>query len=139
MRLADDQRAILDHLGAAGSEYPAPADTETGVEEEPGVFRPRLQRKKRAARLTQGGGKVRVTSNPEAVHGCTLIGEVKGTSRQGGLLGQSAAHENAMLGLKNRAAEMGADTVLMVTSTTTFSGSRQFGEAYSCSAAPPRQ
>lgn len=88
--------------------------------------------------LTPDGAKVRVTSNPEAVHGCTLVGEVKGADHlNGGLLGQGAAQETAMRELKNRAAAMGADTVLMVTSTTNTSGSVQLGEGYRCVAKLP--
>jgi uncharacterized protein YbjQ (UPF0145 family) len=88
--------------------------------------------------LTPEGARVRVTSNPEAVHGCTLVGEVKGADHMnGGLLGQGAAQETAMRELKNRAAAMGADTVLMVTSTTNTSGSVQLGEGYRCTAKLP--
>jgi len=86
--------------------------------------------------MTPEGAKVRVTANPEAVHGCTLIGEVKGAEHMwGGVAGQGIAEDHAMTELKNRAAAMGADTVLMVTSSTNTSGSVQRGEAYRCSAA----
>ncbi|HEV7488240.1 MAG TPA: DUF4156 domain-containing protein [Thermoanaerobaculia bacterium] len=85
--------------------------------------------------LTPEGMKVRVTSNPEAVHGCTLIGEVKGADHlNGGIMGQGAAQETAMRELKNRAAAAGANVVLMVTSTTNTSGSVQLGEGYRCTA-----
>lgn len=85
--------------------------------------------------LTPAGSRVRVTSNNEAVHGCTLLGEVKGADHMwGGVAGQGIAENNAWNELKNRAAAMGADTVLMVTSSTGFSGSRQIGEAYRCGA-----
>jgi uncharacterized protein YbjQ (UPF0145 family) len=88
--------------------------------------------------LTPEGAKVRVTSNPEAVHGCTLVGEVKGADHMnGGMMGQGAAQETAMRELKNRAAAMGADTVLMVTSTTNTSSSVQLGEGYRCTAKVP--
>jgi uncharacterized protein YbjQ (UPF0145 family) len=85
--------------------------------------------------LTPDGAKVRVTSNPEAVHGCALVGEVKGADHMnGGTMGQGAAQETAMRELKNRAAAAGANVVLMVTSTTNTSGSVQLGEGYRCSA-----
>jgi uncharacterized protein YbjQ (UPF0145 family) len=88
--------------------------------------------------LTPEGAKVRVTSNQEAVHGCVLIGEVKGADHMnGGTMGQGAAQETAMRELKNRAAAMGADTVLMITSTTNTSGSVQLGEGYRCTAKTP--
>lgn len=87
--------------------------------------------------LTPDGSKVRVTSNQEAVHGCALIGEVKGAEHMwGGVAGQGIAENNAMMELKNRAAKMGADTVLMVTASTNTSGSVQRGEAYRCAATP---
>jgi uncharacterized protein YbjQ (UPF0145 family) len=85
--------------------------------------------------LSPAAEHVRVTANPEAVHGCALLGEVKGADRMwGGAFGQGVAESNAWNELKNRAAAMGADTVLMVTSSTGFSGSRQIGEAYRCAA-----
>ena len=83
--------------------------------------------------ITPEGEKVRVTANPEAVHGCTLLGEVKGAEHLwGGVFGQGIAEDHAMKELKNRAASMGADTVLIVTSHTNTSGSVQRGEAYRC-------
>lgn len=88
--------------------------------------------------LTPEGAKVRVTSNQEAVRNCTLIGEVKGAEHLwGGSMGQGIAEDHAMTELKNRAAAMGADTVLMVTSSTNTSGSVQRGEAYRCVALSP--
>jgi Domain of unknown function (DUF4156) len=83
--------------------------------------------------LTPEGAKVRVTSNPETVHGCAFIGEVKGADHMnGGLLGQGAAEETAMRELKNRTAVMGANVTLITTSHTNTSGSVQRGEAYHC-------
>lgn len=88
-------------------------------------------------RLTPEAEKVRVTSNPDAVHGCSLVGNVAGSDiMNGGQFGQMAAEENANRTLRNRAAEMGANTVLMITSTTNTGGSRQRGEAYACPVAP---
>jgi len=90
--------------------------------------------------LTPEGAKVRVTSNPEAVKGCTLIGEVKGADHMnGGTMGQGFAQETAMRELKNRAAAAGANVVLMVTSTTNTSGSVQLGEGYRCAAETMQQ
>lgn len=84
-------------------------------------------------RTTPAGQAVRITSNPEIVRGCAFLGEVVGKDRMnGGLLGQGAAEENATRRVKNTAAEMGADTVLISTSTTGFSGSTIRGEAYRC-------
>jgi len=88
--------------------------------------------------LTPAGGKVRVTGNPEAVRQCQFIGEVLGRDRMnGGMMGQSAAEENANRRVRNRAAEMGANVVLLVTDTTGFSGSVKRGEAYKCGETKP--
>ncbi len=88
--------------------------------------------------LSPAGDKVRVTANPEAVRNCTLLGEVKGAEHMwGGAAGQGIAENNAYKELKNRTAAMGGDTVLMVTSSTGFSGSVQRGEAYRCQASTP--
>jgi uncharacterized protein YbjQ (UPF0145 family) len=93
--------------------------------------------------LTPAGSKVRVTTNPEAVKGCKYLGEVMGRDRMnGGTAGQWAAEENADNRFKNRAAEMGANTVLMITAQTNTSGAVKRGEAYACEAAtlnPPSQ
>lgn len=85
--------------------------------------------------LSPAAERVRVTSNPEAVRGCTLVGELRGADHMnGGFAGQGAAEENAMRRLKNEAAEKGADTVLIITSTTNTSGSTIRGEGYRCGA-----
>jgi hypothetical protein len=81
---------------------------------------------------------VRVTSNVEAVTECSLLGEVKGADHfNGGIIGQGAAEENAYRMLKNNAAKMGANTVLVSTGSVGMSGARQRGEAYKCVTTPP--
>ena len=83
--------------------------------------------------LTPKGNQVRLTSNPDVVRPCKYLGEVKGADRMnGGIAGQGAAEENANRRLRNNAAQMGADTVFIGTSTTNTSGSVQRGEAYQC-------
>ena len=84
-------------------------------------------------RLTPEGQQVRVTTNQDAVKGCTLIGNVESSDKMnGGMVGQMAAEENANRRLKNDAAKMGANVVLFTNSTTGMSGSRVRGEAYRC-------
>lgn len=89
---------------------------------------------------TAAGEKVLVTSNPDTVKGCRLLGQVKGSDHMwGGSAGQGIAEENATAELRNRAAQMGANVVFLSRSSTGFSGSSQLGEAYRCetpSAAP---
>jgi hypothetical protein len=83
--------------------------------------------------LTPRGEKVRLTSNPDVVRPCKYVGEVTGADRMnGGTAGQGAAEENANRRLRNNAAQIGADTVFIGTSTTNTSGSVQRGEAYQC-------
>ncbi len=85
------------------------------------------------ASVTPAGEKIRITTNPAAVEDCEYIGEVKGKDRMwGGWAGQGAAENNAHKRLKNNAAEMGANVVLLVTDDTGFSGSIKRGEAYRC-------
>jgi hypothetical protein len=55
----------------------------------------------------------------------------------GGYAGQGIAEDNAWNELKNRAAAMGADTVLLVTASTGFSGARAIGEGYHCGSVDP--
>lgn len=86
---------------------------------------------------TPKGAQVRVTSNPDVVQACEYLGEVKGADHMwGGSLGQGKAESNAYKRLKNNAAEMGANVVLMVTDETGSSGSTKRGEAYRCEASP---
>lgn len=83
--------------------------------------------------LTPEAQAVRVTTNADAVKNCKYIGAVDGSDRMnGGMVGQMAAEENANRRLRNNAAKMGANVVLMATSTTGMSGSRERGEAYAC-------
>lgn len=83
--------------------------------------------------LSPEGSKVRLTSNSDVVRGCMYVGLVQGTDHMnGGLSGQGAAEENAMREIRNRAAQMGANTVHLVTITTGFSGSAIRGEGYKC-------
>ena len=84
-------------------------------------------------KLTPAAERVRVTTNVEALKDCKLLGNVDASDRlNGGMAGQMAAEENTNRRLRNKAAEMGANTVLMVTSTTGMSGSRSRAEAYAC-------
>jgi hypothetical protein len=83
--------------------------------------------------LTPAGQKVLITSNPDTVKGCRLLGQVKGSDHMwGGAAGQGAAEDNATTRLKNKTAEMGGNVVFLSRSSTGFSGSSQLGEAYSC-------
>lgn len=79
------------------------------------------------------GSRVRLTSNADVVRGCKYIGQVKGSDRMnGGLAGQGAAEENAMRDVRNKAAELGANTVHLLTVSGRFSGADVRGEGYNC-------
>jgi hypothetical protein len=83
--------------------------------------------------LTPEGQAVRVTASSDAAKGCKLIGEVDASdSMNGGALGQTAAEENTNRRIRNKAASMGANLVVLVNSSTGTGGSRARGEAYSC-------
>lgn len=84
-------------------------------------------------KLTERGSLVRVTSNQEVVRGCRYVSEVRAQDRMnGGSFGQDAAEENTYNRLKNSAAAMDADTVLLSRADTSVYGSAARGEAYSC-------
>ena len=80
--------------------------------------------------------QVSVTTRPEDVRGCTLVGDLKGADQWSAGLAQgagTAAERDAVRKVKQRAAAMGADTVLLVASTPGNSGSALRGDAYRCS------
>lgn len=86
---------------------------------------------------TGDAAKVRITSNPEAAHGCKFLGNVTGSDHlNGGQFGQAAAEESATNEMKNRTHAMGGDTILLTRATTNTGGSSQLGEAYACQAVP---
>lgn len=82
------------------------------------------------AELTDGGRKVRfVTTTP---HNCEYLGEVSGDfrdSKSGGMVRDVEGF--AEVDLKNRAAEVGADTVEIMSR-----GRQATGEAYRCGRRP---
>lgn len=86
-----------------------------------------------AAIPISGSDKIRVTRNNSVVEGCSYIGMVKGVDRyNGGTLGQGIAEDNARILLRNNAVSMGADTILLSSTSTTMGGALAEGEAYRC-------
>ncbi len=78
---------------------------------------------------------VLLTTNPDTVRGCTLVGDVQGAARwSAGLGAGDAARKEAVQEVKQRAAGMKANAVLLIASTTESSGSRVRAEAYRCPA-----
>lgn len=72
--------------------------------------------------------KVRVTNNPDVVHGCKYLGNVKAMSGWGGPAGSGIAANNIEETLKERAHKLGANVLYIVGNA----GSKGSGEAYLC-------
>lgn len=84
-------------------------------------------------KLTTAGDDVRVTKNPEVVRGCEYIGNATASDRMnGGIAGKDAARENTDRRLRNKAAEMGGDTVHLMSDDYGWSGAAARGEVYRC-------
>jgi hypothetical protein len=85
-----------------------------------------------AATLTQTGGGVRIAHSPLS-HKCELVGDVSGDSGYFGSTSLSAATKNARINIKNAAAEMGANIVVLETNNQLGSRVVLVGQAYKCS------
>lgn len=70
---------------------------------------------------------VRRTSNPEVVHGCKFLGNVRATSAHGGAAGSGIAAHNTDVALREKTAKLGGNVVFVVQS-----GIHASGEAYLC-------
>jgi hypothetical protein len=87
----------------------------------------------RTARLTPRAESVRVTLNRDEVKGCRLVGNVEGsTTRYFVFPGKGAAAEDVRRQLRDEAAKMGANVIVVSSSTTGNTSSRARGEAYAC-------
>lgn len=76
---------------------------------------------------------IRVTTNPQVVVDCTLIGRVYGKDHyKTGHIGKEAARDSAMNEIRSQAINMGANAILLTELTTDYSGSQVKGEAYTC-------
>src|SRR5829696_7714191 len=85
-------------------------------------------------RLTPRAEQVRVTLNRDEVRGCRLIGNVEASQMKSGVIfGGGAAQESVTRRLRNDAAKIGANVVLVKSSATGMTSSRSRGEAYACS------
>jgi hypothetical protein len=87
------------------------------------------------AKLTPEAEAIRVTSNPEAVRGCTLLGEISGKSSSLAAGDEGATEEDARRRLRLAAVEKGADVVLVQSTQVAARSSVQRGEAYRCASA----
>lgn len=88
--------------------------------------------------LTPAGQKVRVTGDPGVIRGCEYVGDVQASDRMnGGAFGQDAAEENTYRRIKNKAAALGGNVVLLNRGNTNFQGSSARGEVYRCPVPAP--
>ena len=78
---------------------------------------------------------VRVLRDASQVSRCRFVDDVVSSDRlSGGLINREKAEENAYKILKQKTAKLGANTVLISSSTSGYQGAGMKGKAYSCSA-----
>ena len=87
----------------------------------------------RTTRLTPRAELVRVTLNHDEVKSCRLVGNLEeSTPRYFVYPGKGAAAENVQRQLRNEAAKMGANVVVVSSSTTGSTSARTRAQAYAC-------
>jgi Domain of unknown function (DUF4156) len=78
--------------------------------------------------------RVQLTLNRDEVKGCRPLGNVEASQSKTALFfGQSAAQETVRRRLRNDAAKMGGNFVVVASSETSMTSTRSRGEAYACS------
>jgi hypothetical protein len=84
--------------------------------------------------LTSAAQAVRFTNGRDAVRGCTSLGIIdSGDTTNGGTVDQMPVEENRYRRLRNEAARLGANVVLLPEAPGGLtSGSQVNGEAYKC-------
>ena len=78
------------------------------------------------ASLSTQGEMVLVTSNPERIEGCEFRGQVESSSILVDVTANGITYDHARSELKDKARQLGANVVLMLTDSKTI------GEAYEC-------
>ena len=76
--------------------------------------------------------EVRFVMERELVNGCVNLGRVTGSSAYGGISGQQLGKVRAEAEMRGNAARLGADTVLVHSSSGGFWGADSSGDAYKC-------
>lgn len=84
--------------------------------------------------LSNKGERVRLEENSAAVTNCKYMGTVRGTSPAGLL--KDLKKENALNEIRNNAALLGADTVVITSKDSMFDETVLHGRAYRC---PPNR
>ena len=84
-------------------------------------------------RLAPQATRVRLTLNHDEVRGCRLIGSVEASRRRYlWFPGKGASQESVSRQLRNDAARLGANVVVLTSSTTGMTRSESRGQAYVC-------
>lgn len=84
-------------------------------------------------RLAPQASRVRVTLNQDDVKGCRLIGSVEASrKRYLWFPGKGTSQESVSRQLRNDAAKVGANVVVLTSSTTGMTRSESRGQAYAC-------
>jgi hypothetical protein len=81
--------------------------------------------------------EVRFVTEPEMVRGCVSLGRVSGSSSYGGISGQQLGKVRSEAEMRDKAARMGADVVLVDFSSGGFWGAKSTGDAYLCQGRTP--
>jgi hypothetical protein len=76
--------------------------------------------------------EVRFVTEREMVNGCVNLGRVTGSSAYGGISGQQLGKVRAEAEMRDNAARLGADVVLVHSSSGGFWGADSSGDAYRC-------
>jgi Domain of unknown function (DUF4156) len=83
--------------------------------------------------LTPQAEAVRVLRDASQVSRCRFVDDVESSDRlSGGLINREKAEENAYKILKQKTAKLGANTVLISSSTSGYQGAGMKGKAYAC-------
>ena len=75
---------------------------------------------------------VRITQHAEDLRGCKALGSGGGSSMMGGTMLARAGRERAREAMREQAASLGADVVLVQTDAADAMGAEATGDAYSC-------
>lgn len=83
------------------------------------------------ASLSTEGEKVRTTNHGESVKGCKFIDQIEESTNLSGT-GAIKAKEDLRIRLRNRAAEVGGDVVLLQDLDQSYTGFKMTGDVYKC-------
>lgn len=82
--------------------------------------------------LSREAVAVRVVRDVQFIKGCKYIQTVDSSSGWGGFAATGVGYNSAMNELKNNAAQVGANTLLIVVLENSMGGTNMSGDAYRC-------